>query len=122
MKYIYHNKNLRCKISWGHDEFTFKTLFILQLQRKKRLWFYSTWCDCFNTLKIELDDNVENFLHAGESCKDFSMPFQTKLEVWPTEKFDMRKRVNELFESYLKAVSLSKNQVKSLARHWDSIE
>src|SRR6478736_2804420 len=101
MKYIYYDKNLRCRLKKS-------SLFIGQIELQLQKRFIIFWFDCFRWMTYEERKKSESSFPYMNPMR-LSYQFGNECEVWDEVTMTVNKRAEKLFNQYFEAIEVKNN-------------
>lgn len=96
MKCIYHSNKLRVKVV-NKKDFIGTNLIVLKIQERRWMFWYTV-----QSQDIEIDNYwgyiLGHDLHGGHMVLHYQ--FGGTREIWPPDIFNLKRRANQLLESY----------------------
>lgn len=118
MKYLYHNNNLRAlveqKSDWG-------TKYLKLSVQKKRAWWLFSWWVMVKWVDVEIDNYWVVPGHERDGCMTLHYQFGGMREIWPPDIFDLKARMQQLVNDYLKEAEQIAQKENATLKHLSTL-
>lgn len=120
MKYHYHNNDLRATVEQKKD--CSGNYLQLNIEKRHKWWLFHWWA-VVKWVHVEIDNYwgyiPGDKLHGGHMT--LSYQFGGSREIWPPGIFDLKTRVRELINEYLKETDMHQQKEKDTLKQLSTL-